>query len=120
MRIVESKYTAESPLALGPGDPVKLVATAHFSGVHVNEVVWATGDEEIEAVVEGGFFRHAGDDAVEQAAPTSEVASDVPANAKDVVAWIGEDKDRAAAALEAENARDGAPRKTVIAHIDSL
>jgi len=45
---------------------------------------------------------------------------DVPAKADDVIAWVGDDTDRAVRALEAEEARRGGPRTTVVKALERL
>lgn len=44
---------------------------------------------------------------------------DITANAADVLAWVGEDPERAAEALEAEQAKDK-PRSTLVAALTKL
>lgn len=61
---------------------------------------------------------------VPEAAPTEQVGDldgdGVPdGNAKEVLDWVGEDRDRAAAALVAEATRDK-PRSTLVAALEKL
>lgn len=82
-------------------------------------------DEELREILAEGRAERDEEAAEKVYAPDAEAGAvnpeDVPAgNVEDVLAWVGDDRARAAAALMAEQRRDGDPRKTLVEPLQHL
>jgi hypothetical protein len=68
-------------------------------------------DDEARALLEG--------EAPEEPTPGPAAELDIDGTAADVLAWVGEDRERAAEALAAEQAKDK-PRSTLVKQLEKL
>jgi hypothetical protein len=140
------RYEAARALGVADADVVEVAETENGTEVEVrdggrrlirDDGVYALGDHPATRSLrrwpdtETAPAPAAGADGPADADPTAEAASDTPAaseadaesvpdgTAEDVLAWVGDDSDRAVAALEAEEKRDK-PRGTLIAKLEKV
>lgn len=113
MRVVVTEafraYLNMQPEDLAKGQEVKGSAAAYLleAGAPVEPI-----DDEARDHLEAA-------EASEETEPEPPAELDIDATAADVLAWVGEDTDRAAEALEAELAKDK-PRSTLVKSLEKL